>query len=48
VLDVDPYPYGMQANRAMLESLVQFSHEQGLTSRRLTLEEVFHPATLEL
>jgi hypothetical protein len=35
-------------NRKMLESLIQFSFEQGLTSRQLTLEDVFHPATLEL
>jgi 4,5-dihydroxyphthalate decarboxylase len=48
VLDVDPYPYGVQANRKMLEALVQYSHEQELTSRRLALEDVFHPATLEL
>jgi 4,5-dihydroxyphthalate decarboxylase len=48
VLDVDPYPYGVQANRAMLEALTQFSHEQGLTERRLKLEEVFYPATLDL
>jgi 4,5-dihydroxyphthalate decarboxylase len=48
VLDIDPYPYGVQANRAMLEALTQYSHEQGLTSRRLSLEEVFYPATLDL
>jgi len=48
VLDVDPYPYGVVANRKMLESLTQFSFEQGLTTRKLTLEDVFHPATLEL
>ena len=48
VLDVDPYPYGVPANRKMLEALTQFSFEQGLTTRKLTLEDVFHPATLEL
>jgi 4,5-dihydroxyphthalate decarboxylase len=47
-LDVDPYPYGVKANRAMLEALTQYSHEQGFTRRRLTLEEVFYPATLDL
>jgi hypothetical protein len=36
------------ANRKMLESLTQFSFEQGLTARKLALEDVFHPATLEL
>jgi 4,5-dihydroxyphthalate decarboxylase len=47
-LEIDPYPYGVTPNRKMLESLIQFSFEQGLTSRQLTLEDVFHPATLEL
>ena len=48
VLDIDPFPYGVKANRAMLDALINFSHEQGLTSRKLTVEEVFYPATLEL
>ena len=48
VLEIDPYPYGVPPNRKMLESLIQFSFEQGLTSRQLTLEDIFHPATLEL
>jgi 4,5-dihydroxyphthalate decarboxylase len=47
-LDADPYAYGLKANRKVLEAIVQFSFEQGLTPRRLKLEEVFHPATLEL
>jgi 4,5-dihydroxyphthalate decarboxylase len=48
VLNTDPYQYGAKANRRMLESLMQYSFEQGLTPRKLTLEEVFHPATLGL
>jgi 4,5-dihydroxyphthalate decarboxylase len=48
VLDIDPYPYGVKANRAMLEALTQFSFEQGLTKRRLSLDEVFYPASLDL
>jgi 4,5-dihydroxyphthalate decarboxylase len=48
VLDIDPYPYGVKANRAMLDALTQYSYEQGLTKRRLKLEEVFYPATLDL
>jgi 4,5-dihydroxyphthalate decarboxylase len=47
-LDVDPFGYGVKANRSVLESITQFSFEQGLTPRRLKLEEVFHPATLDL
>ena len=42
------YSYGMNdANRKVLETLFRYSHEQGLASRRLKVEEVFHPASLE-
>ena len=47
-LDADPYAYGLKANRSVLEAITQFSFEQGLTPRKLKLEEVFHPATLDL
>jgi 4,5-dihydroxyphthalate decarboxylase len=47
-LDTDPFAYGVKANRKVLESITQFSFEQGLTPRPLKLEEVFHPATLDL
>jgi 4,5-dihydroxyphthalate decarboxylase len=47
-LDRDPFPYGVQANRSVLERLTQFSHEQGLTPRVVKLEELFAPSTLEL
>lgn len=47
-LNVDPYPYGIQANRKALETLTQYSHEQGLTPRQVALEEVFAPTTVKL
>ena len=42
------WPYGVEANRDTLTALLQYSHEQGLTERLLSLEELFHPSTLEL
>lgn len=42
------WPYGIAENRAALEALFQYSNEQGLSKRRLTIEELFHPSTLEL
>jgi len=42
------WPYGIEANRKALEALFRHSHEQGLASRRLTIEELFHPSTLTL
>lgn len=47
-LAVDPLPYGVRDQRKVLETLARYSHEQGLTSREIALEEVFAPATLEL
>ena len=41
------WPYGIEPNRKALETLFRYSHEQGLASRELTIEELFHPSTLE-
>jgi len=40
------YSYGIKGNRAALEALFRYSYEQGLVSRELTIEELFHPASL--
>jgi len=42
------YSYGMPENRKTLDALFRYSHEQGLASRRLTVEELFHPSALTL
>jgi 4,5-dihydroxyphthalate decarboxylase len=47
-LAVDPMAYGMGANRAVLETICRSVHEQGLTSRRVGLEEIFAASTLEV
>ena len=42
ILGTDPWEYGLTiSNRAQLEMLVGFSHEQGLISRRIPLDELF-------
>ncbi len=48
ILGEDPFPYGVTANRPMLELLTDYSHEQGLTTRKMTLEELFAESTLAL
>ena len=40
------WSYGIEANRKNLEAFFLYSHEQGLAGRKLTIEELFHPATL--
>jgi 4,5-dihydroxyphthalate decarboxylase len=42
------YSYGIKDNRKTLEALFRYSHQQGLSSRELTIEELFAPASLEL
>lgn len=44
----DPFPYGVKANRKMLETLIDFSCEQGLTSKKAKVAELFAESTLEL
>lgn len=46
-LESDPYPYGVPANRTLLEAMTRASNEQGLTPRVVGLDELFHPATME-
>ena len=48
VIGVDVFPYGVKRNRATLEAATLYSHEQGLTSRRFKIEELFADETLEL
>jgi 4,5-dihydroxyphthalate decarboxylase len=48
VLKKDPFPYGVVGNRHVLETIARYSHEQGLTPRVLSLDEIFPPATLSL
>ena len=42
------YSYGIKPNRKTLETLFRYSHQQGLCSRELTIEELFEPASLAL
>ncbi|MCZ6637112.1 MAG: 4,5-dihydroxyphthalate decarboxylase, partial [Alphaproteobacteria bacterium] len=37
----DFWPYGVEANRATLEAFVQFCDEQGVTHRRVSVDELY-------
>jgi len=43
----DIWPYGLEENRKALETFLRHHHAQGLSSRLVTPEELFHPATHE-
>lgn len=44
----DPFPYGVKPNMAMLDTVTSYSHEQGLTPRKMKAEELFAAETLDL
>lgn len=46
-LGEDYWSYGIEANRTTLETFLRHHHAQGLSSRELKMDEVFHPATFE-
>ena len=43
----DSWPYGIEPNRPTLEAFLQYSFEQGVCARRLQVEELFAPETLQ-
>ena len=43
----DFWPYGVAPNRKVLEAFLRAHHAQGLSSRLVAVEELFHSATLE-
>ena len=47
-LAIDPYPYGVKSNQKVLETITEYSYEQGLTPRKMALDEIFAPSTLDL
>ena len=44
----DFWPYGVAENRAELEAVCRYSHEQNLGRKRLSVEALFAPETVEL
>jgi 4,5-dihydroxyphthalate decarboxylase len=39
----DPYPYGVEASRPTIEAFCRYAHDQGVTHRRMTPEDLFPP-----
>jgi len=37
----DPYPYGIEQSRPTLEAFCRYANDQGVTHRRMTVEELF-------
>ena len=47
LLGRDWWPYGVGANRNALDAYLRYYFEQGLSTRRLAIEDVFIPALLD-
>jgi 4,5-dihydroxyphthalate decarboxylase len=41
IMGSDYWPYGIEANRAAIGAMIRYAHEQGLTERELSVEELF-------
>src|SRR5260370_186898 len=37
----DPYPYGIEESRPTIEAFCRYAHDQGVTHRRMTVEDLF-------
>jgi 4,5-dihydroxyphthalate decarboxylase len=47
-MGADYWPNGVAANRATLEAFLAHHHDQGLSARKVKLEELFAPSTYEM
>jgi 4,5-dihydroxyphthalate decarboxylase len=47
LMGADYWPYGIPSNRKQLEYFLGQHHKQGLSSRLVKVEELFHPTTFE-
>ena len=43
----DFWPYGVEKNRNVLDVFLRYHHEQGLSPRKLEVDEMFAPETYE-
>ncbi|WP_300460719.1 hypothetical protein [Desulfobacula sp.] len=43
----DWWPYGIQKNKKVLETFLRYHHEQGLSKRLMTINDLFAPETMD-
>jgi 4,5-dihydroxyphthalate decarboxylase len=48
IFSTDPWVYGLEANRHVLEKFLVYCDAQGITARKVAAEEIFCPSTLTL
>jgi 4,5-dihydroxyphthalate decarboxylase len=47
IMGEDWWPYGIDKNRETIDALCDYSFEQGLSERKMTIEELFAPETFD-
>ena len=47
LMGTDPWTYGLPGNEHVLDRFLSHHHAQGLSPRRVAVDELFHPATRE-
>jgi len=48
IFQTDPWAYGLEANRHVLDKFLYYCYTQGVSAREMAPEELFHPSTLNL
>jgi 4,5-dihydroxyphthalate decarboxylase len=48
IFDGDPYPYGLEKNRSMLTTIIDYLYEQHLITMKPKVEELFAPSVVSL
>ena len=48
IFKIDPWAYGLEANRHVLEKFLAYCDAQGVTARATAPEEIFSPSTVKL
>ncbi len=48
LLGEDFWSYGLEPNRLVLDTFLRHHHAQGLSPRRVAVEELFHPSSVEV
>jgi 4,5-dihydroxyphthalate decarboxylase len=44
----DYWSYGVEPNRHVLETITRYSYDQGLSAKKLSVDEMFVPSTYDL
>ncbi|HEY1233209.1 MAG TPA: PhnD/SsuA/transferrin family substrate-binding protein [Candidatus Binatia bacterium] len=48
IFQTDPWAYGLEANRHVLDTFLGYCHAQGVTAEAMAAEDIFHASTLKL